>query len=322
MNPPHFWIRTLLLAVMCCANAWGQTYPARAVRIIVPFAPGGGTDILVRTFAPRLSETLGQQLVIDNRAGGGSTIGSELAAKSPPDGYTLLAVDTSFTTNPSLYSKLPYDSVRDFAPVSLLAAAPVILIVHPSVPVKTVREFVALAKAKPGQLNFASGGPGSSTHLGGELLKMVAQIDLVHIPYKGTGPAVADVLGGQVVMMFAGISSVKQHVTVGRLRAIAVTGDKRSPAMPDVPTFVESGLKGVDSGTYWGLLAPAATPKEIVAKVSSSIAAVLKQPDIHQRLVDLGFDPIGGTPEQFAANIRSETDKWARVIKAANVKLD
>ncbi len=206
--------------------------------------------------------------------------------------------------------------------MSLLAAAPVILIVHPSVPVKTVKEFVALAKAKPGQLNFASGGPGSSTHLGGELLKLVANIDLVHIPYKGTGPAVADVLGGQVVMMFAGISSVKQHVAVGRLRAIAVTGDKRSPAMPEVPTFVESGLKGVDSGTYWGCLAPAATPKDIINKLSSTIAGVLKLPDIQQRLVDLGFDPIGGSPDQFAANIKSETDKWARVIKNAHVKLD
>ncbi|MEO8441509.1 MAG: tripartite tricarboxylate transporter substrate binding protein [Betaproteobacteria bacterium] len=312
----------MLLAAFGYAGALAQSYPIRAVRVIVPFAPGGGTDILVRSIAPRLSEALGQQLVIDNRAGGGSTIGSELAAKSPPDGYTLLAVDTSFTTNPSLYSKLPYDSARDFAPVSLLAAAPVILIVHPSVPVKTVKEFVALAKAHPGQLNFASGGPGSSTHLGGELLKLVANIDLVHIPYKGTGPAVADVLGGQVVMMFAGISSVKQHVAVGRLRAIAVTGDKRSPAMPEVPTFVEAGLKGVDSGTYWGCLAPAATPKDIINKLSSTIAGVLKLPDIQQRLIDLGFDPIGGTPEQFAANIKSETEKWARVIKNAHVKLD
>lgn len=312
----------ILFAALWWIPAFAQSYPARAVRVIVPFAPGGGTDILVRTIAPRLSEALGQQLVIDNRAGGGSTIGSELAAKSPPDGYTLLAVDTSFTTNPSLYTKLPYDSARDFAPVSLLAAAPVILIVHPSVPIKTVKEFVALAKAKPGQLNFASGGPGSSTHLGGELLKMVANIDLVHIPYKGTGPAVADVLGGQVVMMFAGISSVKQHVAVGRLRAIAVTGDKRSPAMPEVPTFVESGLKGVDSGTYWGLLAPAASPRDIINKLSSTIAGVLKLPDIQQRLIDLGFDPIGGSPEQFAANIKSETEKWARVIKSAHVKLD
>ena len=310
------------IAVFWCIACYAQNYPARAVRVIVPFAPGGGTDILIRTITPKLGEALGQQLVIDNRAGGGSTIGSEMASKAVADGYTLLAVDTSFTTNPSLYSKLPYDSVRDFAPVSLLAAAPVILIVHPSVPVKTVKEFVALAKAKPSQLNFASGGPGSSTHLGGELLKLVAKIDLVHIPYKGTGPAVADVLGGQVVMMFAGISSVKQHVAVNRLRAIAVTGEKRSPAMPEVPTFIESGLIGVDSGTYWGCLAPAATPKDIVNKVSSAMATVLKLPDIQQRLIDLGFDPIGGTPEQFAANIKSETEKWARVIKNAGVKLD
>ncbi len=299
-----------------------QTYPGKSIRVIVPFAPGGGTDILTRTIAPKLSEVLGQQLVIDNRAGGGSTIGSELAAKSVADGYTLLMVDTSFTTNPSLYSKLPYDSTRDFAPVSLMAAAPVILIVHPSVPVRTVKEFVALAKARPGQLNFASGGPGSSTHLGGELLKSAANIDLVHIPYKGTGPAVADVLGGQVVMMFAGISSVKQHVVVGRLRAIAVTGDKRSPAMPEVPTFIEAGLKGVDSGTYWGCLAPAATPKDAINKISATMTSVLRLPDIQARLVDLGFDPIGGTPEQFAANIKSETEKWARVIKNARVKLD
>ncbi len=299
-----------------------QTYPGKSIRVIVPFAPGGGTDILTRTIAPKLSEVLGQQLVVDNRAGGGSTIGSELAAKSVADGYTLLMVDTSFTTNPSLYSKLPYDSTRDFAPVSLMAAAPVILIVHPSVPVRTVKEFVALAKARPGQLNFASGGPGSSTHLGGELLKSAANIDLVHIPYKGTGPAVADVLGGQVVMMFAGISSVKQHVVVGRLRAIAVTGDKRSPAMPEVPTFIEAGLKGVDSGTYWGCLAPAATPKDAINKISAIMTSVLKLPDIQARLVDLGFDPIGGTPEQFAANIKSETEKWARVIKNARVKLD
>ena len=311
-------VGTLLSVATCVA----QTYPARSVRVVVPFAPGGGTDILTRTIAPKLGEVLGQQLVIDNRAGGGSTIGSELVAKAVADGYTLLMVDTSFTTNPSLYSKLPYDSARDFAPVSLMAAAPVILIVHPSVPVQTVKEFVALAKAKPGQLNFASGGPGSSTHLGGELLKLVAGIDLVHIPYKGTGPAVADVLGGQVVMMFAGISSIKQHVAVGRLRAIAVTGDKRSSAMPEVPTFVESGLKGVDSGTYWGCLAPAATPKEVINKVSAMMATVLKLPETQPRLVDLGFDPIGGTPEQFSANIRSETEKWARVIRNAKVKLD
>jgi tripartite-type tricarboxylate transporter receptor subunit TctC len=309
-------------ALACAGPCLAQGYPVKPVRVMVPFAPGGGTDILTRVISPRLGETLGQQIVVENRAGGGSTIGSEIVAKASADGYTLLMVDTSFTTNPSLYSKLPYDSARDFAPVSLLASAPVILIVHPSVPVRSVKEFVALAKARPGQLNFASGGPGSSTHLGGELLKSAARIELQHIPYKGTGPAVADVLGGQVVMMFAGISSVKQHVAVGKLRAIAVTGDRRSPAMPEVPTFIESGLKGVDSGTYWGCLAPAGTPRDSVSKVSAAMASVLKLPDISQRLVDLGFDPIGGSPEQFAANINTETGKWARVIKAAGVRLD
>ena len=213
----------------------GQGYPSKPIRIVVPFAPGGGTDILTRIMVPSLNESLKQQLIVDNRPGAGSQIGTEIVAKAPPDGYTMLMVDTAFMTNPSLYSKLPYNSEKDFTPVSLAATAPVIMIVHPSVPVRTVKELVSLARAQPGALNFASGGPGSSTHLGVELLKYVAKIDLVHIPYKGTGPAVADVLGGQVTMMFAGISSVKQHVEAGRLRAIAVTGEKRSPAMPNVP---------------------------------------------------------------------------------------
>lgn len=312
----------VLVSVIVANATLAQSYPARSIRVVVPFAPGGGTDILTRVITPKLSELLGQQILVDNRAGAGSTIGTELVVKSAADGYTLLMVDTAFTANPSLYRKLPYDSARDLAPVSLLASAPVILIVHPSVPVKTVKELVALAKAKPGQLNFASGGAGSSTHLGVELLKYVAQIDLVHIPYKGTGPAVADVLGGQVVMMFAGISSVKQHVAVGKLRAIAVTGDKRSPAMPEVPTFTESGSKGVDSGTYWGALVPAGASKDVIGKLSQTIASVLKMQDINQRLVDLGFDPIGSSPEQFAANVKGETEKWARVIQAARIRLD
>jgi len=309
-------------ALSCAGPCLAQGYPVKPIRLVVAFAPGGGTDILTRVISPKLGETLGQQIIVENRAGASGTIGGGIVARSAADGYTLLMVDISFTTNPGLYSRLPYDPARDFSPVSLLAWAPIILIVHPSVPVRTVKEFIALAKAMPGQLNFASGGPGGATHLGGELLKLVAKIDLQHIPYKGTGPAVADVLGGQVVMMFTGISSVKQHVAVGRLRAIAVTGDKRSPAMPEAPTFIESGLKGVDSGTYWGCLAPAGTPKDNVNKVSAAIASVLELPDIRQRLVDLGFDPIGGSPEQYAANIKAETEKWARVIKAAGIRLD
>jgi len=316
--------RYLILApalLLMPAMATAQAYPSKTVRIVVPFPAAGGTDILARVIAPRLGENLGQQIVIDNRGGAGGAIGSELVAKAAPDGYTLLITDTSFTTNPSLYSKLPYDSVRDFAPVSLLASAPVILVVHPSLPAKTVKEFVALAKSRPGQLDFGSG-PGSSTHLAGELLKSVARIDLMHIPFKGQAPAVAALLGGHIVMMFAGISSVKQHVAAGRVRAIAVTGDARSPGMPEVPTFEEGGLKGVDSGTYWGALAPAATPREIVARLAASFAAVLKQADINQRLFELGFVPIGGTAEQYAANLKAETEKWARVIRQAKVRLD
>ncbi|HKA41282.1 MAG TPA: tripartite tricarboxylate transporter substrate binding protein [Burkholderiales bacterium] len=300
----------------------GQAYPSKPIRIVVPFAPGGGTDILTRIMLPKLSEVLKQQLIVDNRPGAGSQIGTELVAKAAADGYTVLMVDTAFMTNPSLYSKLPYDSRRDFVPVTLAATAPVIMIVHPSVPVRTVKELVALARARPGALNFASGGPGSSTHLGVELLKYVAKIDLVHIPYKGTGPAVADVLGGQVTMMFAGISSVKQHVASGRLRAIAVTGEKRSPAMPEVPTFGEAGMKQVDASSYWGALAPARTPQDAVNRLAAAMAQVLKMADVRDKLVELGFDPISGGPPEFAALLAAETDKWAKVIKAAGVKLD
>jgi tripartite-type tricarboxylate transporter receptor subunit TctC len=309
-----------LLCWTCAGNA--QNYPVKQIRIVVPFAPGGGTDIMTRIMAPKLSELLKQQLIVDNRPGAGSRIGTELVVKAPADGYTVLIVDTAFMTNPSLYARLPYDSERDLAPVSLLATAPVIMIVHPSVPVRTLKELVSLARTQPGALNFASGGPGSSTHLGVELLKYIAKIDLVHIPYKGTGPAVADVLGGQVTMMFAGISSVRQHVENGRLRAIAVTGEKRSPAMPQVPTFGEAGMKAVDASSYWGALAPARTPQDAVNKLSTTITQVLKMPDVREKLVELGFEPIGGGPSEYARLIAKETDKWAKVIKAAGVKLD
>ena len=315
--------RAAVVALLIGAStAFAQTYPSKPIRVVVPFAPGGGTDILTRIMVPKMNDLLKQQLVVDNRPGAGSQIGAELVAKAPPDGYTILMVDSAFMTNPSLYAKLPYDSQKDFAPVSLSATAPVILIVHPSVPVRTVKELVAFARAHPAALNFASGGPGSSTHLGVELLKYVAKIDLVHIPYKGTGPAVADVLGGQVTMMFAGISSVKQHVEAGRLRAIAVTGEKRSPAMPNVPTFAEAGMPQVDASSYWGALAPARTAPDIVNRLSTTMAQVLKMSDTHDKLVELGFVPIGGSPSEFAELLAKETAKWAKVIKAARVKLD
>ncbi|OGA51443.1 MAG: LacI family transcriptional regulator [Betaproteobacteria bacterium RIFCSPLOWO2_12_FULL_62_13] len=319
------WAYALLVAAVAGAGMAGtasaQAYPARAVRVIVPFAPGGGTDNLVRIMAPKMSANLGQQVIVDNRPGAGSQIGTELVAKAAPDGYTILFVDTSFTSSPSLYPKLPYDPIRDFAPVSLLASAPVVLIVHPSVPVKTLKELMALAKARPGELNFATGGAGSATHLGVELFKSAAAINLVHIPYKGSGPAAAAVVGGEVAMMFAGPSSAKPHVVAGRLRAIAITGEKRNAALPEVPTFVESGLKGVDSGTYWGSLAPAATPKEIIQTLSATMAKVLQMSDVRKRLIELAFEPIGSTPEEHAASIRTEIAKWARVVKQAKIRL-
>ena len=315
------WVAAAAGAGMA-GTASAQGYPVRPVRIVVPFAPGGGTDILARSMAPRMSELLRQQVIVDNRPGASSQIGSELVSRAAPDGYTLLFVDTSFTSNPSLYPKLPYDAVRDFAPVSLLASAPVVLIVHPSVPVKTVKDLVALAKARPGELNFATGGAGSATHLGMELFKSTAAINLVHIPYKGSGPAAAAVVGGEVAMMFAGPSSAKPHVMAGRLRPIAITGETRNAALPVVPTFVESGLQGVDSGTYWGALAPAATPKEIVQTLNAAMARVLQMPDLRKRLADLAFEPIGSTPEEHALSIRTEIAKWARVVKQANIRLE
>ncbi len=311
-----------LLCLAVPAQLRAQSFPSKPVRVIVPFAPGGGTDNLTRIMAPRLTELLGQTIVVDNRAGGNSQIGTELAARAAPDGHTLLHVDTSFTSNPSLFSKLPYDAIRDFAPISLLASAPVVLIVHPSVPVKSLKELIALAKARPGELNFATGGAGSATHLGTELFKSAAQIDLVHIPYKGSGPAALAVLSGQVAMMIASPSATKANVAAGKLRAIAVTGSERIPAFPEVPTFIELGLKGVDAGSYWVSLAPAGTPQPAIRTLSAAMARVVQAPDIKPRLVDLGFSPIGSSPEECAANIRSEIEKWAKVVKAAGIRVE
>ena len=258
----------------------------------------------------------------ENRAGAGGQIGSDFVAKSPPEGYTLLNTDTSFASNPSLFAKLPYDSLRDFAPVSLLASAPVALIVHPSVPAKSLTELLALAKARPKLFNFAMGGFGSATHLAVEQFRAASNIDIVVIPYKGGGLATADVLAGQVVMMFGGPSSIAQHVAGGRLRAVAVTGDKQNPALPKVPTFIEAGLPAVDAGSYWGSLAPAATPRDIVNTLSAAMVKSLQLPDVRQRLVALGYEPLGSTPEVFAANLRSEMSKWAAAAKAAKIRVE
>ena len=311
------------LFALCVAapDARAQTYPTRAIRLVVPFGAGGGTDNLARIIEPFVSKTLGASIVIENRPGGGSTIGMDQVAKAAPDGYTLVMTDTSIAVNPSL-KPLPYDTLNDFVPVSLLATAPVILMAHPKVPAKTLQEFVALAKAQPGKFNYASGGNGASTHLGGELLKLVAGIDVVHVPYKGTGPAMNDLIGGHVDVMFSGISSAKPYMDAGTLHALAVTGDKRNAATPDVPTFAEAGLPGVTASTYWGVLAPKGTPKEIVDKVSAAFAAAMRDPEIVERVGQLGYLPIAGGPADYAANLRSEIEKWGKVVKAANIKAE
>ena len=321
MRQLRFALGALFAVVLGALPALAQSYPVRPIRLVVPFGVGGGTDILARIIEPLVTKALGQPLVIDNRAGGGSSIGMDVVAKAIPDGYTLVMTDTSIAVNPSL-RPLPYDTIKDFAPVSLLATAPVILVAHPSVPSKTLQEFIALAKAKPEELNYASGGIGSSTHLGGELLKFIAGIEMKHVPYKGTGPAMNDLVGGHVQVMFSGISSARPYLDGGTLRALAVTGDTRNAAVPDVPTFAEAGLAGVTASTYWGVLAPKGTPKEIVDRLSADFAKAVRDPDVVKRIGELGYLPIGGGPSDYAENIKSEIAKWAAVIKTADIKAE
>jgi tripartite-type tricarboxylate transporter receptor subunit TctC len=310
----------MLLTACVAAAALAQSYPMRPVRIVVPLAPGGGTDNLTRIMAPRLTEVLGQQVVVDNRPGAGGQIGTEHVAKAAADGYTILNVESSFTSNPSLFSRLPYDTLRDFAPVALLATTPNVLIVHPSVPAKTLKELLALAKARPALFTFAMGGWGTATHLGVEQFRAATGIDLVIVPYKGGGLATADVLAGQVTMLFGGTSSASPYVAAGRLRAIAVTGDKRCASMSDVPTFAELGMKEVDSVSSFGSVAPAATSRDIISALNRAMTRVLQMPDVRQRLVERGYDIVASTPEQFALSIRSEIAKWEKVVKQAGIK--
>jgi tripartite-type tricarboxylate transporter receptor subunit TctC len=311
-----------LAGFILAGNAFAQAFPTHPIRIIVALAPGGGTDNLTRVMAAKMNEFLGQQVVVENKAGAGGQIGADFVAKSPPDGYTLLNTDTSFTSNPSLFKKLPYDSVKDFAPVSLLAASPVLLLIHPSVPAKSLKELLALAHSKPKLFNFAMGGFGSGTHLAVEQFKTATKIDIVVVPYKGGGPATADVVAGQVVMMFGGPSSLVQHVKSGRLRAIAVTGGKQLPALPEVPTFNELGMPEVNATSYWFSLAPAGTPRNVVNTLSAAMVKTLQLDDVRQRLINMGYEPLGTAPEALAENLRSEMDKWAKAIKASNIRLD
>lgn len=317
------WLKASILAFICTAIApiaMAEDWPARPIRIMVPFAPGGGTDILARLMAPKLGEALGKQIIIENKPGAASVLGTQLVYQAPPDGYTFLMVDSSFVINPGLRS-LPYDSLTGFEPVIHLATAPVILVAHPSLKDNTVRDLVADAKSRPGALFYGSGGNGASTHLAGELFNVAAHTKITHVPYKGTGEAFSAVLANQVPLTFTGISSAKPAIESGKLKALAVTGDKRNEALPNVPTFQEAGLPGVDSSTHWEMLAPAHTPAAIVQRMNAEVNKVLRDPEIRKRVAALGYDAAGGTPEDLAALNKAEIAKWTEVIKTAHISI-
>jgi tripartite-type tricarboxylate transporter receptor subunit TctC len=302
-------------------NVGAQTYPTRAIRLLVPSTPGGSVDTLARTIGPKLTERWGQQVIVDNRPGAGGAIAGEMVAKAAPDGYTLLiGTIASLATNVSLQRKLPYDPVKDFAPVTLVATQNLMLLIHPSVPAKSVKELVRLGKAQPGKLSFASAGNGTGGHLSGELFKMLSSIDMLHVPYKGVAPALVDVVGGQVSMTFASILSSLPQVRADKLRALAVTGGKRSVAAPQVPTMREAGVKDYESATWYGVVAPAGTPQELVTRLNAEIVAVIKRPDVNERLSKEGADPVGNSPQEFGRFIESEIGKWRKVIRAAGIQ--
>jgi tripartite-type tricarboxylate transporter receptor subunit TctC len=303
--------------------AAAQGYPAKPIRLIVPYPPGGPTDLVGRSIGQKLTEAWGQQVVVENRAGAASAIGTEIAARSAADGYTLLlGTSAGFCITPALGGKLPYDPERDFAPVSLLVVNPQILVVHPSLPVHTVKALVALAKSRPGQINYASVGNASPQHLGMEMLKSMTKIDMVHVPYKGTAPAVTDILAGQVSLMFNSMPSVLPQARSGKLRGIAVGSAKRSPAAPDIPTVAESGVPGFEYVTWYGLYAPAATPRDIVGKLNAQVVKILSEPEMARRLASQGAEPSGSTPEQLLQYRRVEFVRWRELISAMNLRVE
>ena len=312
--------RVLAAAILCALGslAHAQNYPTKTVRIIVPFAPGGGSDFIARAIAPPLSKAMGQQFVVDNRPGAGSTLGSEIALKSPADGYTLLLISGSYTTSPSLYKNLKYDPLNDMIPVIQTENGPYVITVHPSLPVKDVKQLVALAKSKPTQLNYASTGNGGITHLASELFAMRTGIKITHIPYKGTGPGVIDTIAGNTQMMVAAVSAVIGHLQTGRLRGLAVSSPKRLSALPDTPTVMESGYK-YQVNNWHGVIAPKGTPKAVIDRLNGEINKAIKDPDFAKRIAQDGLEPAGGTPEVFGELLKREVVEWGEVVKAANV---
>jgi len=319
------WFPPLLAAlVLACSvsTALAQAYASKPIRIVVGFPPGGGVDINARLLAPELTQAFGQQVIVDNRPGAGTNIANELVARAAPDGYTLLINTAALVINMSLYKKVAYDAVRDFAPLSLFSMAPNILVVHASVPVKSAKEFVALAKSRPGKLNYSSAGAGTTQHLAGELFNLRAGTKIVHVPYKGSAPSITALISGEVDLTYANIPAISAHVKAGRLRPLANLGPKRSDQLPQVPTMKEAGVAGVEVVVWYGLLAPAATPRDIVVKLADAIARAARTPNMRQRLIDLGAEPVGSTPEEFGKLLREELVRWAEVVKVSGARVD
>lgn len=322
-----------MISRFCCAllcilslsfgiEVFAQSYPARPIRLVVSFAAGGGVDLVARLAGQKLSEAWNQQVVIDNRPGAGGNVSAELVAKSPADGYTIYMSSASVVVNSSLYKSLPYDPLKDFAPVTLLVSAHNVLVAHPSLPAKNIRELIALAKKKPGQINYASTGSGSSGHLAMELFRSMAGIELVHVPYKVIGQTTADLLSGQVSLWFPTMPGVMQHIKGGRMTALGVSGNRRAPALPNVPTIAEAGLAGYDASTWYPLLAPAGTPPAVVDKLNAQLVTILAMTDVREKLQAQGIEPVGSSPAQLAAHLKSELVKWEKVVRLSGAKVD
>jgi len=309
------------LALLSATEAAAQAFPLKPIRIVVPFTPGGPNDILARMIGQRYTAAWGQQTIVDNRPGGGTVIGTDIVAKAPPDGHTLLMVSTSHAANPSLMPKLPFDTLRDFVSVGQAVSSPNLLVAHPSIPVRTTADLLKLAKARPGQITFASGGSGAATHLAGELLKIMGGVDMTHIPYKGAGPATIDLISGQVTWMFGTILPTIPHVRAGKLRALAVSGKKRAEVLPDVPTVAEH-VPGFEASSWYGVFATAGTPPDVIAKLNQEMARALNPPEVRQRLASEGTEVVAGNPEDFMTLFRAEVAKWARVIRQSGIRLE
>jgi len=308
-------------AASAVSHAAEAQYPVRPIRIVTPYAPGGTTDILSRIIAQHLTQSLGQQVIVDNRGGGAAQIGSDIVAKAAPDGHTLMVTPSgSHTSNPSLYRKLPYDTVKDFAPITLIAWVTNLIVTHPSSPINTVQDLIKLAKAKPGTLSYASSGNGTVAHLSAELLKSIAGIDLVHVPYKGGGPALAAIATNETTVMFAALPSATGFLQGKRIKPLAVTSPKRVAALPDVPTVAEAGVPGIGVMEWYGALAPGGTPRAVIDKLNAEIVRIINKPDVHARFADLGADPVGNSPQEFEKQIRSDIAMWAKVVKSSGVQ--